>query len=211
MSNVVWVSRAIMDSSLIIKLDADIVFEDEPRAIKAGRAIQAGEPLDQDWFPKRIWADADAGDLGALPDLFCVNGYWVVTKRCADLLLQFDLGNGALYPVEIFQQDRITPVIGKYFNLSFGNQKNALVQSQSPKLRDSDLGNDTWLLPFVLRDGDITVSTRALEGPDLWIDTRVRRAIFGSDRLAKALKVAGLSKAFSWKKCLVTDAAAEAY
>jgi len=92
------------------------------------------------------------------------------------------MGRGALYPVKIFQHDRTTPVEGEFFSLSFGNQKTALVKGQSPKLRDANLGDNSWLLPFVLKDGDLTVTPQALDGPDLWIDTGVRRAIFGSDR-----------------------------
>lgn len=209
MSDIVWVSGAIMDPSLILKLDADIVIKDESRAIKAYWAIQAGEPLDEGWFPKEVWADDEAGVIRALPDLFCVNGYWVVSKPCADVLLHFELGRGALYPVKIFQHDRTTPVEGEFFSLSFGNQKTALVKDQSPKLRDANLGDNSWLLPFVLKDGDLTVTPQTLDGPDLWIDTGVRRAIFGSDRLAKALKATGLATAFRFKACRIGNAQAE--
>ena len=87
------------------------------------------------------------------------------------MLLQFDMGEGALYPVKAFQNDRTTRIGSEFFCLNFGNQKTALVKSQSPKLRDGKLGDGSWLLPFVLNDGDITVSSQALEGPDLWIDT----------------------------------------
>ena len=51
MSEAVWVSGAVMKPGLILEFDADIVVDDEARAIKAFWAIQAGEPLGEDWFP----------------------------------------------------------------------------------------------------------------------------------------------------------------
>jgi len=112
-----------MDSSLILKFEADIVLNDNARAIKAYWAIRAGEPLGEDWFPRVIWADNGAGLVKTLPDFFCVEGYWIMSKRCADVLLQFDMGRGALYPVKAFQNDRTTQIEGEFFCLraSFHN------------------------------------------------------------------------------------------
>jgi len=55
-----WVSGAMMDPRLIQKIDADIVFEDETHAITAYRSNQLGEPLEAEYFPRKIWADREA-------------------------------------------------------------------------------------------------------------------------------------------------------
>jgi len=52
-------------------------------------------------------------------------------------------------------------------------------------------------------DGQIAVSTAALSGPDLWIDTQFCNAFFLSDRLAQALRAAKVSRPFGLLRCRI--------
>ena len=111
------------------------------------------------------------------------------------------LGKGALYPVELFQHDRKTPVEEEYFCINFGNQKQAVVPEYSPKLRKPYPAVDLWKLPFVLENGDVAVTKAALEGSNLWIDPQIWGGLFLSDPLVKALKEAKLTRQFKLRKC----------
>jgi hypothetical protein len=106
--------------------------------------------------------------------------------------------------VKLLQYDRKTPVEGAYLCLGFGETKDTFVPEQSSHVR-LDCGTvDSWAMtPGVREDGDIAVTDAALSGPDLWIEKRLRNAIFMSDRLAEALRRAELSRRFGLRRCQV--------
>ena len=127
---------------------------------------------------------------------------------CADVLRQFDLGQTALYPVDIFQYDRTTRVDGDYFHLAFGEVKNVFEPDQTPDVevasaRLNPKPNGYWMLKFALSDGDTAVNKSALEGADLWIDPSLLKTFFMSDVLVQALKAAKLTRRFGLRKCRV--------
>ena len=45
---------------------------------------------------------------------------------------QYDLGDGGLRQILIYQRDKTTEIFGEYFLLNFGAQKPAFVLEQSP-------------------------------------------------------------------------------
>ncbi|GHB50053.1 hypothetical protein GCM10007094_44140 [Pseudovibrio japonicus] len=192
MQNAVWISYAMMDETKFLPIKSDISLSDVQRAIDAQTRNVKGEPLAREHFPERAYGNAenDAPIFDKLPDIFSCGGYWVVSESCADVLAQFNLGRGALHPIEIFQRDHRTPVPGRYFCLNFGCVKEVFLPGESPRARKDRNRAETWKPPFVLKNEDIAVSETALNGCDLWIDPRMARAFFVSDDLAKALKAA---------------------
>src|SRR4051812_22094490 len=52
-------------------------------------------------FLNRLWFD-----VVRLPNIFHAGSFWVVSKAAANVLRQFDLGAGGLYPVKVFKKDR---------------------------------------------------------------------------------------------------------
>lgn len=199
----VWVSCAMMDSSLVKAFTSDVLEHDEGKALEAMRQNSKGVPFPADRFPKECYIKRKGKKYGKQPDIFMVSGFWVVSAACADVLRQFDLGEGGLYPTKLFQHDRTTPVEGEYFCLNFGNQKQAFVPEYSPMAQRPHPTQDMWKLSFVPKDGEMAVTKVALERPDLWIDPWVRHAIFLSDPLVQALKAAKLTRRFGLRKCKV--------
>ena len=198
-----WVSCAMIDERLYgLLIEADIVEHDLARAGDAIWRNNIGEALTPDWFPTAAWRSADAsGNLATLPDLFPAGGYWVVSAAVAETMDGFDLGQGALYPLQVFRKDRRTPMPGGYRCLNFGNVKRAFRGEQS-RAAPSGYDEGIWKLPTSRpRDGDLAVSREALVGADIWVDPALVRAFFISDRLASALKAANLDKPFSLRKC----------
>lgn len=203
MTEKVWVSRAMMDEALVKPMISDIGEADIERAVDTIKRNDKGEPLSADKFPKEIYGNEDAGVLSSMPDFFFADAGWVVSSASAKVLREFDLGDGALYPVKLFEKDRETPLDGVYFCLNFGAVKEAFLPAHSPKAMADPYRDRIWTLPFVIKDDYIAVSAEALEGPDMWVDPMFERAFFVSDILARALKSAKVNKAFGLRRCRV--------
>ena len=185
-----WVSDAMRDPRQLRPFTNDLV---DPAtgnlSVDTHIRNSTGEALGPEAFPSVIWGAADRGarTFGKLPDLVFGFGYWVVSARCATLVRRFDLGNGGLYPVDLLQRDRMTPIgSGQWFCLNFGNRKRSLRLDSSIGLGRASSGQ--WLMPMILHDGDIALSPNALDGPDIWIDPDVDQAIFLSGPLGSALQ-----------------------
>ncbi|GFE65582.1 hypothetical protein [Litoreibacter roseus] len=143
-----------------------------------------------------------------VPDVFSPAGYWAVSKEVADILREFDLGQTKLYPVELFRHDGKTPIAGRHEFLNLCEKKAAFEPSLSAKFSESEYappGTSFGLFGYG-KDYDLTLNKTALVGPDLWLDTKLNRAVFLSNRLAKALDDAGFAKKMRLLKCHVADA-----
>jgi hypothetical protein len=198
----------MLDSALIKLFDADIVEENRPVAVAATDAIPRGEPVAADQCPRYVWArkgSSKVKDSSVPPPLFVARGYWIVNAVAAAVLRQFDLGGGALYPVEVRKSNAITPFDGEWHTWIFGNQKETASFEASRGLREfSSLPDDPWRnLPFKPADGDLAVSRKALEGADVWVEKNLFQSVFVSAALGSALKSAGLARAFRLVKARV--------
>src|SRR5437868_568655 len=127
MNELVWVSAMLAGSDLILMVNTDIDRRNTELAIEAGKLLKAGKPLPWDMCPKTIWIDVDRKPVARMPDLFVAQSYVIVSDKSAHILRQFDLGEGALYPVEVLQNEGGTPVQGDYFTWVFGNTKQAVL------------------------------------------------------------------------------------
>ncbi|WP_170561007.1 hypothetical protein [Ruegeria atlantica] len=199
----IWISGAMVSVSSIKGFDQDNYLENNELAVDAMKRNNVGEPLAADRFPTEMYAEYKDKKEKKQPDLFNAGGTCSVSTACAAVLRQFDLGEGNLYPVRLFQHDRTTPVEGEYFCLNFGAQKTAVLTEQSPRITKPYPNYAIWQPPGAMQDKDIAVSASALDGPDIWIDTQMRHAFFVSDPLAQALRVAKVSRPFKLRKCIV--------
>ena len=202
MSKHVWISACRADSTLIKMVTADIVDRDTETAVRAGMMILMGQTVPVDMLPKVIWCDYSGPNK--LPNFFNGNGYWIVSRKAADIISRFDLGDGGLYPVQILKKDRKTPVEGEFLCLNVGAQKSAFLPERSPRVSNR-IPDYSWGLPDRDIDDALFVSVAALEGPDLWYDPRVYNGFFMSEALGSALKKAGMAKAFRLYRCPVVE------
>lgn len=207
MSDAVWISTAPGHASNQRPLRHSFS-ETEKRqyGIDCGRRNDSGESLDSECFPSEIYGAPNAKESNyKLPDIFFAGSYWAVTKAAADVLRQFVLGGGALYPVKVFKKDRVTPVEGEFYCINFGNRKEAFLPEQSTSFHEMYIrdGKKGWFAKATMKDDDFAVSRLALNGCDVWIDYNVGDSFFISDRLRAALRKAKADKGFFLKKCRV--------
>ena len=208
MSDTVWISDLLADPEVAVMVNTDISVNDVERSIEGEKLLKAGKPVPRDLCPRQIWNDETfetPETFDRMPDVFIAHGHCIVSERAADVLRQFDLGGGALYPLDaVLQKDRKTPVPGEYFCWIFGNVKEAFLGDESPDARPFVSGlHGEWKMPFVHRDGQLAVSTDALRGPDVWVDPRLFKSVFVSGPLGNALDQAGLREAFRLFLCRV--------
>jgi hypothetical protein len=208
MSDTAWISIALGSSTNIRRFTHSLAESDRVKeAIAWGDQNDNGEPLDAGCFPSEVYGARDARETDyRLPaHIFYAGTVWIVAKTAADVLRQFDLGHGALYPVKVLKKDRQTPVGRERFCINFGNKKAAFLLSESVPMRETYVrnGEKAWRLKSVLKDGDIALSQAANDGPDIWIDPLVASAFFMSDALGSALKKAKADKGFFLHKCRV--------
>jgi hypothetical protein len=192
-----------MDSTRIKGFTNELLIANRIFTVDAMERNESGEPLPPERFPNEFYVDEPGQKIRKLPDLANAGGFWTVSTAVADVLRAFDLGRSSLYPTRTFRYDRKTPLEGEYFCLNFGETKSAFLPEQSHGARKPHANQDIWKLPLAPKDGDIAVDQAALSGPDLWIDPRVRKAIFLSNRLVDALKAAKLARNFGLFRCRI--------
>src|SRR3954454_22843091 len=133
MSDTVWISLA-MGSGTNVRRLWDSFRETETRqySIAWGEQNDAGEPLKAESFPAEIYGAPSATESDyRLPDIFHAGSFWVVSKAAANVLRQFDLGAGGLYPVKVFKKDRQTALGDEWFCINFGNRKETVFVPES--------------------------------------------------------------------------------
>lgn len=138
-----------------------------------------------------------------IPQIFS-NGFYFVRSESAEILRRFDLGQGALYPTQLWHPDRKTPVPGECFYLSQGNRKDAFLLERSPEAER--IPGDRWLPPPNPVGNELMFSEAALIGPDIWWDPKIAAYYFISNRLAQALKQARLARDWMLLRCPVIGA-----
>jgi hypothetical protein len=209
MSEMVWISTAMRDPRHERPLTHS--FSDSRErlafAILCSGRNSAGESLGSECFPSAIWPNKYAKRaVKALPDIFFAGSVWAVSARCADVLRQFDLGNGALYPVKVCQKDKVTPIGDHdWFCINFGNVKSALLVDESQNI-EPWVQPGRWTEKYTWKDGDLALSPAALRGADIWIEPNLERSLFLSAELGNALKKAKCTSGWGLLKCRVVDA-----
>jgi hypothetical protein len=205
MTEYAWMSTAMGDPRRLRPFTNDFDGKDISRLVSIQERHEAGMPLSAEDFPQAIWGSTKRGarTFGKLPNIFFGYGFWVVSDTCAVVMRQFDLGQGGLYSVKVFQKDKKTPIGDhEWFCLNFGNVKSGVVAEASDKLFLRSGG--IWSVRATVADDDVVLSPSVLEGPDMWIDQKVMQAFFMSWRLGSALKQAKCTSGFGLYRCRIS-------
>jgi hypothetical protein len=200
MSGLPWISIAPLNPDRYLSMDCEPVPGDEPYPRGYLARNEKGEELGPECFPKVMWRIGDR-EIKSVPDLFQGRNGFVLSARCVDVLRRFRLGNTKFYEVQLRRRDRTTVIDGQYFYLNIANSKQAFLPDQSPRARTSSGGG--WVPPGSLKDDEFAVSSEALAGVDIWVDSQLWDAFFVSDDLGQALRKAGVAKPFWLRRCRI--------
>lgn len=212
MTDCAWMSVAAVNPELMFAISTEAVQDGPPEAkavmLDAIRKNQIGVPIPDGVLPPTFFAwrgplDDSKPLTTKLPHLSSCGGFRVISAEAADVLRQFDLGGCKLHPVKVLMEDRKTPLPGSYFVLDCDSWKDAFLPEQSPQFMLMD-GSRTRRRPTFSSPDDIAALSRdALLGPDIWWNPDILAAFFLSDRLARALRAAGVDKPFSLRRCRI--------
>jgi hypothetical protein len=208
MSQRVWVACGMGSPVIGKQLRSALSMSNLSLSAEHQRRNEVGEQLSREYFPEAVYGTEHAPRFERMPPFFRAGSALCVSTACRDVLQQFDLGRSAFYPIAIYQKDHKTLVPGEYFAINFANTKNALLPEQSTTIQQSR--ENYWTLPGWITDDELAVTPAALEGPDWWLDERLYKTLFMSDRMAQAIKRAKMSRNFELKRCRVVDAASSA-
>lgn len=146
-------------------------------------------------------------DAYSIPKILLAGGTVVVSPEVKAVMERFDLGESRFAPVRLRKSDRQTPFAGECFILNYACVKEGFEPAQSQNFKANTPGTSSiWLGTQTpqTQDDDFKVNASVLEGPDIWKDPRINRALFFSDRLMQALLAEGLfPDGFKRRRCVV--------
>jgi hypothetical protein len=209
MASYVWASNP--SAYLLLRgLNSDIFERDPETYLEAKRRNDCGLPVPPQMCPKRMWIDetseAETGFKALpFPELFRSGTYWMMSRRAADIFRKYDLGEGALYPVEegIYLADNVTPTGQEFVCWIRGNTKDSFMQDSSVRVKPRTLDRRLWKTASTLQDDDLALSDLALSGPAVWMEQRLFHCVFLAGDLGDQLIKAGLKTAFALQRCRV--------
>ena len=203
----VWVSRAMMDSTLVVGFKSELSDTDRRRSIELIKKIEHGRALPTDVFPSKLYYLGKYDRPKSLPDFLLCTMY-LVSDRLRDALKTADLGSTSFHPVELYERDKTQRIDAAYSIIAFGETKSTVLPQQSACILH--MPGPCPVIPYGLelvpQDNDLTLSEDALLGPDLWIEEEVISTFFLSDRLVQTLKARNLARQLGLYRCRIAPA-----
>lgn len=206
MTDHVWLCSIMNHGVVTGGMEDDLSQKDVELAIQAQKLNNKGQPVPREMCPTRIWSGEHGLPFKNIVDLFPSGSHLIVSARAADIMRQYDLGGGALYPVSegVYQKDNKTRIPGgEFFTWIFGNTKTAFLEQHSPKAEAMGPGGRGWCDFANAKDNDIAVSKAAERGPDVWVDPILFKSIFLSAALGNALVAGGMKTSMRLLRCRV--------
>jgi hypothetical protein len=136
---------------------------------------------------------------------------YIVDERVAEVLSDFDIGPGGMFPYPIYQADEETRITDRWQMLGLGAQKRSFQGDLSKHefvecLVDGKGERDSiYMIGAPVEDDVLVASSAALQGADLWMEPELLDMFGFSDRLAQALKEAGLARWFDLQRARIVD------
>lgn len=179
-----------------------------PHAREARDRSNSGYKIARDQFPEAV-AVWEEGAFAKTGDFLWAGPFLTVNEKVADVLRQFDLGEGELVPVPLFKADLETPWPAPYFYINYGGPKDTFQPEQSRnvqfRLKVPATGQEIYDVPFKIADGDIALSAAARAGGAVWIEQKIRSRLFLSEELVVALLDTGINVDLRLAKCRIVE------
>jgi len=197
-----WRGREYDPPSFVIPLPTEEGSDAFNRSAKGYR-------VERDQFPEAlaVWNEKD---FAKSRDVLFAGPFLTVTEKIADVLSRFDLGDGELVPVPLFQADLVTPWSDSYYYINYSEPKDTVVLNESKNIQlmyeKNGTGERLFRVLFAASDDDIALSRGALQGTDIWIEKCIFSKLFISRALAEALHEAGIDVDLELHSCRIVKA-----
>jgi hypothetical protein len=204
----IWNTQKIPDPAIMKSIKFQIDGDELTYVLKYDR----GMPMVRDEAPEYIFFrhyDTPERKKASLPDFFCIaNGVLIVSQAFHDLLSQFDLGDGRMFEVPLYEHDQKTLRPGRWFILHVAAQKQTLIPEKSEHVRPvGDQGN--WKAESIAIEPVLAVRASSAKGADIWMDRRFKSRMFLTDRLKSAIKQSDLKiRSLPMRPCVVIEVGA---
>jgi hypothetical protein len=207
----VWYTRWMTDIDAQVGFDYHCV-DGNSGKIAYINAMMSFRPVEDRHIPEFLFMDRDKDIRPSLRDAFRIVGKVLVcSKAFRDVLIEHDLGSTRLYEVPVYADEAKTPSdIPSHYLLhvteaksnTFAPEHSKGVEQVQSLLEATPRPNAPWTHIY---DRDVlAVKESSAQGVDLWCDPQIRRRIFLSDRLKKAIEAAGItSRALSLQKAKI--------
>ena len=180
-----------------------------PHGKEARQKSNQGYTIRPDQFPEGVAVWNEQAFAKRAKDIWWAGPFLTVNQKIADVIAQFDLGEGGLVPVPLFKADLKTPWPEKHYYINYGGPKNTLLPDESKKvdfwIEVPGTGERKYKLAPYMEDGDVALARSAREGADIWVDPALRAKLFLSGKLVEALQAADVNVDMRLKKCRIVE------
>ncbi|MET1415704.1 hypothetical protein ABVF61_25765 [Roseibium sp. HPY-6] len=208
----VWISGALSSGELSNKLGirskyyghdweepTHIVPKEPEKVLRDMQRQSRGGDLQREDFPEACYV-FDPERFSKTKDFFFLGGFAAVKGKLAEVLASVNLGTGGLTRVPVFEADKQTELPGPFYALTIAAREGTFCAAESVNLRSifsmEQHGKELWR-QFADGDDQIAVTPKALEdGPDLWVDPKLRSTLFLSETLIKAIRQAHMKEGY---------------
>lgn len=217
----VWASEFILDDTVFAFYAEDAQSADDPELCKNAAARNTlGLRVGREGFPRRTLAMAPENyeytsqhdnEIPEINPLAVIqNRFILVSLQLARIMHRFDLGEGGTYETDIYDSTGETRLDLDHRYWNFGARKQSFMPEESTGMKQANFGNndpnqDYFSSHYTLQNDNICLSQDCLQGPDVWIEQNVRRLVFFSDGLVRAIHLEGLDEYFNFKRCRVAE------
>jgi hypothetical protein len=214
MSEHVWVSTAAASSPNHFQFHWPKLIDDIDERVELTNALKRdfrkGAALEQTRFPDVLETAMKSDVKSKLPRKLPPYVNWtcpVLEQDIIDVMQQFDLGGSNFYPVMMRRLDKDQIYDQDFSILNIAVAKDTLVPEQSGRgVREHPLIEGSFSVRQTTKEDQTAVHRTSLEGPDIWVDPKIRnRCFFISDRLKAALEIANFSAPFELRRCRIAD------
>ncbi|NBD29527.1 MAG: hypothetical protein GVY31_05750 [Alphaproteobacteria bacterium] len=179
--------------------------EARKKYISSSGKNRLGWQLQASDFPRVLYAME--GSPPAIPQDYCfISGrYPMVSPRLAELLKTLDLGNGDFFEAEFYTEDGSERLPWSHSFWNIGNKKDSFLPEKSNVTRINATPRknrillETYATEIGVQNDDIAVGPEALDGPDVWKESKLSDCILFSDRFVQLMQENGMLHLFDLK------------
>ncbi|MGL4280446.1 MAG: hypothetical protein ACRCS0_08775, partial [Albidovulum sp.] len=115
MNEKIWMSEVYQKTEAFRMFSVALKDEERPASFSNAEIVDTnarnlrGEPLPRSRFPEALYHLRPQKYAKSVPPVLNPN-YLCLRADAADIFRQYDMGQGALYPVQLYEYDKVTPV-----------------------------------------------------------------------------------------------------